>query len=361
MSSQQKGDLATEVVKRIHEVSGQKARTKVLLGPPGEKREFDVVLDVGRPPFNTYVVFECKNHKGKVKAEDIGAFKDKLDQLGIGTGAGYFVAVNGYQRGAKLRAKQVGITLLELTGLTKDRLALATRVALQQTIFLVGRITEVSLTSMNPVGSHLLTDGAGVFGGTIIDYVWHDWIARSSSPLGTYEGNIEIPSCWGSFDADQHFHGGGTLRYQCLVEGHVLTSTGRCTVAGLNALDPPAALMGMTEFAFDETIGKVALARITSEHDLHELSSACQGAVITIRHRVPRLLVGTEYGVMVWPPDDATYLEMQEVTQGLRKEVTRRERIEDLFAPPSRVHERGIRARIGAEWDPCIWDAFTGA
>src|SRR6202040_1067969 len=78
----------------------------------------------------------------RIEAKDIGEFADKLRQVGIQTQGSIFVSAGGYRRGAKTRAKELGMILLTPAGLAADRLAVAVEDALQSIVFLLPVVTE---------------------------------------------------------------------------------------------------------------------------------------------------------------------------------------------------------------------------
>ena len=102
---------------------------------PSRKREIDVLVGVPGPGQVLRVAFECRNRAEKVEAEDIGGFKDKLDDVGLAVPGSVFVTPTGFTSGAMARANELGIQPLIAEGLSSDRLRIAVRQAIAHNVF----------------------------------------------------------------------------------------------------------------------------------------------------------------------------------------------------------------------------------
>src|SRR6266487_2000361 len=121
-----KGRLVEMIVASMHEEAGIKIEQNVRLPSirnPKRKREIDVLLSGTISGYPIRIAIECKNYKSVIGAPKIDAFVGKLEQIGIPSQHGVFVAAGGFTADAIDRAKEAGIKTLILTGLTKDRLA----------------------------------------------------------------------------------------------------------------------------------------------------------------------------------------------------------------------------------------------
>ncbi|HEV7905206.1 MAG TPA: restriction endonuclease, partial [Pyrinomonadaceae bacterium] len=150
-SNARKGRLVEAIVALMHDYKGVKVERNVHLTPASgdqtRKREIDVLLTSHVADYPVRIAFQCKNERRKIEPEDIGAFADALDDVGIPPQHGIFVCVNGYTNGALMRAKEKGIRALVLKGLTKDRLASEVAKAFQFNVYLLAEVRGLSVTN----------------------------------------------------------------------------------------------------------------------------------------------------------------------------------------------------------------------
>jgi hypothetical protein len=128
-----KGRILEEVVARLQQAGFQDVQTRVKF-PSG--REVDVLVTTPGPIQPLRVPFECKNLASKVGPRQIGKFRDKLEDIGLPVPYGIFVTTTGYTKGALRRAKELGIQILLVRGLTNDRLQIAVHGAMRSTVIL---------------------------------------------------------------------------------------------------------------------------------------------------------------------------------------------------------------------------------
>ncbi len=95
------------------------ARHNILLkGRSGRSYQTDVYWEFDLAGVRYRTCVECKEVTRRISGETVGAFADKLNDIGGMTGI--FVTTAGYQRAAKLRAKDAKIRLLVLHPILKE-------------------------------------------------------------------------------------------------------------------------------------------------------------------------------------------------------------------------------------------------
>ncbi len=202
-----KGIILEEVVAMLHDYEGVKVERNVKLLPKsGDKSrrvELDVLLTSYIAGYPIRIAIQCKNYGKRITREQIGAFKDSLDDVGIPSQHGIIVSVHGYQSGAIKRAKELGIRTRELKGLTKDRLAAEIQEAFQFFIYLLPVVTELSVVNeiqkdkFGGVLSMAFFDKNQFFRGLALDLVVSQWRQGNiPSLLGEYNLKLKVPSGW---------------------------------------------------------------------------------------------------------------------------------------------------------------------
>ncbi len=202
-----KGILLEELVAMLHDYEGVKVEKNVKLSPKSgdksRKIEIDVLLTSYVAGYPIRIAIQCKNYEKRITREQIGAFKDSLDDAGMPYQHGIVVSVHGYQSGAIKRAKELGIRTRELKGLTKDRLAAEIQEAFQFFIYLLPVVTELSVINeiqkdkFGGVLSMAFFDKNQIFRGLALDLVVSQWRQDNiSSLLGEYNLKLKVPSGW---------------------------------------------------------------------------------------------------------------------------------------------------------------------
>ena len=154
-SNQEKGNLVEDIVTAMYDMPGFRAEPRVRLEPRGgaakksEWREIDVLITMDLPaaPVPVQFAVECKNEKGPVPPEYIGAFADRLHDVGIAPSLGLFVSTSRYSSGALRRAQQLGIRTLLLTTDVTDQLPEAIRSMVHPIVFLTPCIGKIHMRS----------------------------------------------------------------------------------------------------------------------------------------------------------------------------------------------------------------------
>lgn len=206
-----KGILLEEVVAMLHDYEHVKVEKNVKLQPKSgdksRKIEIDVLLTAIVAGYPIQIAIQCKNYGKKITREQIGAFKDSLDDVGIPYQHGIIVSVHGYQSGATKRAKELGIKALELKGLTKDRLAIEIEKAYQFFVYFLATVTEIHIqNNLQSINSPYIDfyDENRKYCGDVNDLIVSRW-RQGEIPLviGEYETQLRIPEGWYHFRQDK--------------------------------------------------------------------------------------------------------------------------------------------------------------
>ena len=145
-----KARLVEEIVALFHKQEGVTVERNVRLHPlsdPAQIREIDVLVTGNVAGYPIHVPIECKNDGTRITVGQIGKFKDKLEDVGLPVRGSLYVSVAGFGRDARRRAREHGIKLFELEGLTPDRLGSAVHQAFQSTVYLLLRVEQVIFRS----------------------------------------------------------------------------------------------------------------------------------------------------------------------------------------------------------------------
>src|SRR5215212_7566666 len=174
-----KAKLVEEIVALLHEQEGVTVERNVrlpALSDPDDIREVDVLVTGNVAGYPIRIPIECKNYDKRISAGQIGEFKDKLEDVGLPVRGSIYVCVTGFGRDARRRAKDHGIKIFELNGLTPDRLSSAVHQAFQSTVYLLLRVERVRFTSDRDEDNlwyvTFLRDRRGNFRGGLWDIIW---------------------------------------------------------------------------------------------------------------------------------------------------------------------------------------------
>ena len=99
--------------------------------------QIDVLLEGHFAGYSTMLAIECKNFGRPCDVGDVGRFRDLLEDIGLYPNQGVLVSASGVSSGALSRARELGMKVYELTGITPDRLSEAIHEASQLVIFMV--------------------------------------------------------------------------------------------------------------------------------------------------------------------------------------------------------------------------------
>ena len=270
--SQDKGSLLEDIVTRVHVVNGLTARPRVMfpsLRDPGREREIDVLIEASIGPYPIRIPVECKNWGTKVGIDLIDAFQGKLADIGLNVGGAIYVSANGYESGAVDRAKEVGIVLLDVDGLTSDRLSQQLFSAATGTLFVFPSVAQMSFESTHKTGQAGLFSPTGDYGGTLLDFIWKAWIELDSLELVEFQGSEPVPSGWGSY-VEGDFASIQKIDFTIRKEGHLLLRKGTATKVVLSKHGEDDAILGHIASSYESPFGKFDLVRVTTEDELKE-------------------------------------------------------------------------------------------
>jgi hypothetical protein len=121
-----KGKSFEQLVHIIQETLKDHPATKVfqnkhLKSRTGRLRQFDVVIETSINSYEIRLVIECKDHLRKVESSAIEAFATKCDLVG-GIHRRIFISNAGFQKGAVVSAKELGIELHVLEKISGERI-----------------------------------------------------------------------------------------------------------------------------------------------------------------------------------------------------------------------------------------------
>lgn len=162
-----------------------------------DTREIDVLISGQLVGYQVQLAVECKNYGRPIGKGDIDAFVGKLNDLGFPTHYGIYVCVSRYTSGALKRAKNAGIRILKLEGLTKDRLTEAIYDALQSVVYLLPIMT--SLSFFNDAPEMTPQEMAEFFNESgerliIFDLLWRHWSdGKYPKEIGVHSFEVNVP------------------------------------------------------------------------------------------------------------------------------------------------------------------------
>jgi tetratricopeptide (TPR) repeat protein len=201
-----KGRLVEEVVALLHDLPAVKVERNVFLNPvkgaDPEDCEIDVLLTTETGSgYPVQFAIECKNERGPIGIGPVREFLDKLDDVGIPTQLGIFVSASGFTKNAIRRAKEKGLRLFTLTGLSADRLSSAVAEAFQFNIYLIAQVIKFSLTNrVSKISSEqgfIFFDRKGNPCGNVPDLIWNKWRqVYLPSVIGEHIVELQVPKGW---------------------------------------------------------------------------------------------------------------------------------------------------------------------
>lgn len=368
-SSFDKGTLLEQIVAKVHQVNGLQCETRVFLPSlldGGGEREIDVLVTASVGPFPVQFPIECKNWGETISIDNIDAYDSKLREVGLNVRGAMYVTTTGFQKGAVAKARALGITLLRISGLTRDRLQQEVISAAHAVVFICPSVLEFSVDSASPIaeGSLGLQNPDGEFGGLVFDLMWRHWIENPVSRLGEHDFFLEVDEGWGVV-SNGVFSQTLQVRGRFLIEGNVLVQRGTARRAFLHDYISGMPRLGHLQAEYESPVGVFELARFTSESDFGSI----EGDVFSsIRILAPKLVIDSRLGRLKWLPDDESFLELEsmfrEDPEAFLNHTTSRRLsgstdISYLFTEPSSSYVARIRSGVGASWNPGIWDVFS--
>jgi len=301
----QKGDLLEDIAASLHRIGGVRAEARRFLPSrrdPSDKREIDVLLTVGAGIHLLQFGVECKNWKGRVDPDDIGAFKDKLEDVGLPVRPSYYVCVNGYTSGARRRAEEHGIELFTLEGLDGDRMASKIHEAMQLLVFYLCWVEAIGNVDDQPGG--LEASSFEYYGpnhkylGTAADVLWHKWIA-GEIPLAAGGQVVDLQLPEGTY----HLANGQKtpvhrVLFSLMLQGNVLSVPGTARHHVLRTEADKQVRVEAIEAEFGTICGNPTLKKFEDDEKLREYVGSRGLVKVEGRIRVPRIVLLRR---MYWP------------------------------------------------------------
>jgi hypothetical protein len=309
-----KGRLVEGIVEKMHGSPNVRAQRRVFLKPVGgggRKREIDVLLTSSVAGYPVRVAIECKNEAKKIGSPELDRFVGKLQHVGIPPQLGIYVSTSGYTGSAIERAREAGIKILVLTGLTKDRLSAAVTRAFQSMVYLFAELAqfhqvekEYEVSTVEEFAElSAFYDTDGVLRATLGDMVWRAWVEGSvSSDLGEHKLRFEVPEGWHNV-VDGKSVPAGPLSAVIRVVGFVVTFSGEARQHTLFDAANKRDERWMTDLAFDGSLEpSYPMRGFRTEEELREYLEKQKDVSVVGRLRLPRIRVGAMY----WPPSERT-------------------------------------------------------
>lgn len=367
-NSKVKGDIVEDVVARLHANSGFTVDKRVELPTIRDKtatREIDVLLSTEISGYPIQIAVECKNYKSPISVGKISEFLDKLKDVGLPSRPSVFVSTSGFQSGAKRRAAEEGVQLLDLFGLTDDRMKLQLLEAVVHNVYLIANIDEIKLTTTGKDASPVVSSEDGGFAGALQDFMWKEWlIDKSLHVLGKHVIEIKPAIDWKNWSLLGQSDIVG-VSFGITVSASILRQEGTFSFAQLNDTTTGDFKKANISATFEDLKGSYKLKTIRTEDELNGLleSEKMQLSVIN-RIIVPRILVGD----LVWPPDSETLVAMSNDFNVHREEYMSGKRrfrpqsvsdLSDILIAPDPGYLELLKSRIGSDWPEHILRPFT--
>ncbi|KPG98320.1 hypothetical protein AEQ67_13270 [Pseudomonas sp. RIT-PI-q] len=132
-----------QLVKSMHESGSVEVEHNVTLtGKSGATRQIDVLLKHHCPPYSYLTLIECKYWKRKVERANIDVLAMSISDLSAAKGV-FFTTV-GYQEGAEIYARSMGITIHVVRELTDDEWGLPGKIVDLYLQFIQPTIIEIA-------------------------------------------------------------------------------------------------------------------------------------------------------------------------------------------------------------------------
>lgn len=299
--STRKGRLVEKVVALIHVAPGVKVERNVRLPTVDGKgtREIDVLLSGSIAGYLVRLAIECKNLQKKVGAPDLDRYVGKLGDVGIPVSHGIFVSASGYTSGAVRRARQGSIRVLELTGLTKNRLESEVRAAFQSAIYLVAEVSSmVSFDVDVPNRGLLYFDSAGRQRSCIPHRFWQLWVTgQVPEGIGAHSILLEPPS--GSYQYNEgELRTSTTVPLQYRVAAVAATLRGQATRHGLWNAGSGELERVRVDAKWNPEKDHLLVSTLHTEEAIQKHITSLGDVGVVTRIRAPRIICGRLY----WPP-----------------------------------------------------------
>lgn len=305
-TSIEKGKIVESIVALLHEQPGISVKRNVHLPSIDreETREIDVLISGQLVGYPVQIAIECKNYKKEIGIGDIDAFIGKLKDIEFPTQHGIYVCTSRYTKGAIKRAKNAGLRIFKLDGLTKDRLAAAIYDALQSIIYLLPTMASLSFFNDTP---EMSPSEMGMFVNEsdesfiVFDLIWKNWCeGKYPISIGEHFLEVKIPAGYTQIYKGKRL-ASVSVALTLQVISLVVQIPGKAQHVQLtNPLTSSVEKMKVT-ISFETESGPLAVNMFQTEEELHSfLESRPQQFGLTLgRICIPRILTP---GHVLWPP-----------------------------------------------------------
>lgn len=305
-----KARLVESIVAQFHEQEGVIVQTNVLLPSRSDgahPREIDVLVTGSVAGHRVRIPIECKNYRKPITVAQIGEFQDKLEDVGLPVVDSIFVSVTGFDRGARRRAKDHGIVLCQLDGLTADRLGSVIHKAFQSNVYLLPRVEGIRFLSGTKLGNPdfwnvmFTTDRWGNYGDGLWDIIWKKWMEGGiPAELGVHTLDIEPPKGWDWHINHPSFFRTATVEIRVI--GLVITAEGAANRHILRDIVAEKYKRAHIRAIFEDNPGAIKLTVVETDEELE--AATHPGGIASIvfeSERAPRIHVLHK---LYWPPTD---------------------------------------------------------
>jgi hypothetical protein len=305
-----KGDFLEDLVALLHELPDCKVERRVRVPvptDPSQSREIDVLLTGTGLGYPLRRAIECKNWLAKVDVETIEAFLSKLRDVEIPAPLSIFASASGYTRGAIRRGAKDGLRLLEVTGLSDDRLSSATEKAFQYLVYLLPIVESVQQFG-DRSGSKLVIaclryqDPKTGRTRYALDNLWKKWLQEEGlRALGLHHIRFELPQ-------DPALFGEGeaveprTVFFGLKVAAAVVELKGAAISNALVNAKTGEVEKHRLRFDFSPRISRVKVLDSDTEVQNFLTASGATPKLVISNIPLPRLI----YQPLYWPPSAAS-------------------------------------------------------
>ncbi len=316
-----KARLVEEIAALLHEREGVTVERNVRLASlsdPTQIREVDVLVMGNVAGYSVRIPIECKNYSTRITAGQIGEFKDKLDDVGLPVRDSLYISVAGFGRDARRRARDHGIKIFELQGLTPDRLSSVVHQAFQSTVYLLLRVEQVAFRSERDQDElwsvMFLKDQRGNIRGGIWDIIWEKWRqGQIPDTWGEQELVVTPPEGW-SWHIDDPDHP-RVVTVTLRVIGLVLTATGEAHRHVLHDILEQQYDRMHIRTIFHDNPGAIKLTVVENEEEFE--AATRPGGIADIifdSEHAPRIHILDK---LYWPPTERAAAVLQEQIDAL--------------------------------------------
>ncbi len=358
-TAKEKGELVERVVAMMHEHPGVEVRHDVRLPAKfsGQRsRQIDVLVLGFFAGYQTILAIECKNYARNINVADLGGFRDLLEDVGLAPQQGVLISASKIGAGARSRARELGMKVFELKGLTANGLKAAVHEARQRVIFVMPAMSHLAVT--DNIGPHAGWEEIGTFFdeegklvGLLPDLLWFKWLeGEPASVLGKHDLELEVPEGWNRIVCGRS-EPVISISAQVTIHAAVATIPGKATAHGLVDPNTRGLHRYRSNVSFEASPEGYPVRTFSEEGELEVFlkEQPAPFEVIVGRVRTPRIQVNQMY----WPPSERLMHRVNEL--GTSYEAGEIEM-------PGPEHYKGVEGNdLATLWEPIVggWPAVA--